>query len=330
VRPSGASAVLAALAVAVAVAALNVMPVESQSLRLEALEASAAVPLDDPWDAVWDGAPSQEVPLSAQAIAPPFGGGTIEALTARALHDGQRLYILLEWADDEVDDAVNGFEEFSDAAAVQFPAASADSLPPFTMGGRGAPVNIWQWKAVWQADIEGGFATSQTRYPNTYVDEYPNADDPLYKPAAHVGNPLAQREHDSAVENLIAEGFGTLTNADVQDIDGSGEWREGRWRALFARALEPADESQAGFEVGLASNVAFAVWDGSSGERDGVKSIAQFIELAVGEGAAPAAGAEDGDGFGGAQVVIVVVIALAALAATAAVFIAQRQRERAG
>src|SRR5690606_34813269 len=106
--------------------------------------------------------------------------------------------------DGEPNDAVNGHEEFSDAAAVQFPAAAADALPPFTMGGTGTPVNIWQWKAVWQADIEGGFTTSRDRYPNTYVDDAPDADDPLYRPAAYVGNPLAQRDHDSPVENLIA------------------------------------------------------------------------------------------------------------------------------
>ena len=229
-----------ALASAVGVGALDVVPVRSQALRLEALEASGEVPLDDPWDAVWDGAPSQEVPLSVQNISPPFGGGTVSALTARALHDGDRLYLLLEWADGEVDDAVNGFEEFSDAAAVQFPSASADGLPSYTMGGPGSPVNIWQWKAVWQADIKQGFATSQTRYPDTYVDEYQNGDDPLYRTAAYVGNPLAQREHDSPVENLVAEGFGTLTHSDVQDVAGSGAWREGQWRALFARDLAPS------------------------------------------------------------------------------------------
>ena len=328
IASTGPLAVLLALAVAVAVGALDVVPVRSQALRLEALEASREVPLDDPWDAVWDGAPSQEVPLSVQNISPPFGGGTVSALTARALHDGDRLYLLLEWADGEVDDAVNGFEEFSDAAAVQFPSASADGLPSYTMGGPGSPVNIWQWKAVWQADIERGFATSQTRYPDTYVDEYQNGDDPLYRTAEYVGNSLAQREHDSPVENLVAEGFGTLTHSDVQDVAGSGAWREGQWRALFARDLAPFDEAQAEFAVGRSTNVAFAVWDGGAGERNGVKSIAAFIELGVGEGSAPpaAGGSDGGGGFGGAQLLIVAVIGLAVLAVVAVTLVAQRQR----
>jgi complex iron-sulfur molybdoenzyme family reductase subunit gamma len=304
--------VLSAIAIALVVGALDVLPVRSQALRLEALRATSSVPLGDPWDAVWDEAPRQDVALSQQNIAPPFGGGTIDALVTRALHDGDRLYLLLEWDDEDLDDAVNGAAEFSDAIAVQFPAASVDVLPPFTMGSPSAPVNIWQWRAVWQADIDSGFTTLQDRYPNTLVDFFPGADDPLFRTAQHVGNPLAQREHDSPIENLIAAGFGTLTHAEVQDVAGSGAWREGRWRALFARQLEPAAEDQASFAVGDSTNVAFAVWDGSSGDRNGQKSIATFIELAVGPGEASAA-----SDSGGAQLLIALVIGLTLLAGVA-------------
>jgi hypothetical protein len=305
--------VLGAMVIALVVGALGVLPVRSQALRLEALHATSPVPLDDPWDSVWDDAPRQDVALSQQNIAPPFGGGTIQTLVTRALHDGDRLYLLVEWEDDDLDDAVNGVEEFSDAVAVQFPAASTDALPPFTMGGPSAPVNIWQWKAVWQTDIETGFSTTQTRYPNTLVDIYPGGDDPLFRTAQYVGNPLAQRDHESPIENLIAEGFGTLTNADVQDVDGSGAWREGRWRALFSRQLEATAEDEASFAVGTTTNVAFAVWDGGSGDRNGQKSIATFIELAVG----PDEAAEASGGSGGAQLLIALVIGLTLFAAVA-------------
>lgn len=314
---------IGALAIGTVIGALDVVPVESQALSLQALEAPSTVPLDDPWDSVWDGAPSREVALSAQNIAPPFGGGTVQGLTARALHDGRQLYVLLEWADDAPNDAVNGFEDFSDAAAIQFPAAAADGLPPFTMGGPGSPVNIWQWKAVWQTDIDSGFATLQTRYPDTVTDGYQNEGDPLNRPAEFVGNPLAQRDHDSPVENLIAEGFGTLTHADTQDVAGSGAWRDGQWRALFARPFVPADDSLASFEVGTGTNVAFAVWDGGSDDRNGVKSIATYVELTIGEGAAAAV--SDDDGFGGTQVLILGVIVAAILAAASVVMISRRQ-----
>jgi hypothetical protein len=289
---------------ALALSLLDVVPVRSQALTLEGLRATRDVPLDDPWDAVWNTAPSRDVPLSAQNVAVPFGGGTVQALTARALHDGERIYLLLEWADDEPQQAVNGFLEFSDAAAVQFPAAEVQQVPPFTMGGPGQGVNIWQWKAVWQADMESGFTGSLDRYPDTYTDYYPGGEDPLYKPALFLRNPVAQREHTSSIENLVAEGFGTLTTDDTQDVSGSGVWREGRWRALFARSLEPAGPGLARFEVGVATNVAFAVWDGGSDDRNGQKSIAPFIGLSLSSD-------EAGSGFGGAQVLVLALVAVA-------------------
>ena len=85
---SGGMALLIALAVGVVGSLLTIVPVKSQALTLEALRAPASVPVDKPWASVWDGAPKQDVPLSAQNIAPPFGGGTVQTLTARALHDG--------------------------------------------------------------------------------------------------------------------------------------------------------------------------------------------------------------------------------------------------
>ncbi len=291
---------LVVAAVAVAGGVFGVVPVRSQALRLVAGPIDAAVPLDDPWAAVWDGAAAQEVPLSAQNVAPPFGGGAVSALTARALYDAERIYVLVEWDDGTVDDTVNSVTAFSDAVALQFPSAEAAEVPPFTMGGPDLPVNIWHWKAVWQADIDGGFTSGSDRYPDTAVDDYPSPADPLYQPARSLGNALAQTEHASPVENLIAAGFGTLTTAAVQDVVGAGSWRDGRWRALFARDLVSMGEGHAEFAPGRDAMVAFAVWDGDEGDRNGQKSIAQFIELSLAAEAAPAPDALGAPPAGGA------------------------------
>ncbi len=271
-------------AVAMAGGVFGIVPVRSQVPRLEARLTDAVVPMDDPWSDVWTGARSQEVPLSAQNVAPPFGGGSVDAITARALYDDARLYVLVEWFDPDVDDAVNSATAFSDAAALQFPSASAAQLPPYTMGAEGAPVNIWHWKAVWQADLAAGFAGGDDRYPDTAVDDYiEGIDEPEFAPARELGNLLAQTEHASPVENTVAAGFGSLTGADVQDVDGFGGWRDGRWRALFARDLAAADPAFAEFAPGEDTMVAFAVWDGGDGDRNGQKSIAQFVELSLTE-----------------------------------------------
>ena len=313
---------LAAMAIGLVAALLQVVPVTSQAVTLRALRVDRPISQSDPWAAIWDDAAAQQVPLSAQNIAPPFGGGTVSTLTVRALHDGDSMYLLLEWADDDVNDAVNSVEQFTDAAAVQFPGVQGAPTPLFMMGSAGSPVNIWQWRAVWQADIDRGFATSATRYPNTYSDGYPNADDPLYRTALAAGNPIAQRDHESPVENLIAEGFGTLTHADGQDVDGAGAWQDGRWRALFVRDMEPAAAGLASFAEDETTNIAFAVWDGSEDDRNGQKSIAPWINLEV----SSAAAGDGGGGSSGRVVAFVIVVLILGALAGAYVYEVRRQR----
>lgn len=322
-RLSGAVVLVAVIAIGLAGGALPLVPVSSQAITLEAARAPSDVAIDEPWAAAWARAPRQTIPLSAQNIAPPFGGGTVTSLTARALQDGERLYLLLEWADEQPDDALNDVSEFSDAAAVQFPSL-VGPIPPFTMGTRGQPVNIWQWRAVWQADIERGFATARDRYPDTYVDYYQQADDPLYLTALAAGNPLAQRDRTSPVENLLAEGFGTLTHAPVQDVGGAGEWRDGHWRALFSRPLQSSGEGYTPFTIGSATAVAFAVWDGGASDRNGQKSIAPFIDLTIGDRDIAAQGR-----FRAEQVLIIVVIALSGAATAALVYSSRRANRQA-
>ncbi len=289
-------------------------PVRSQAPRLEATAATAPVSEDDPWAEVWDSAQSRQVSLSAQEIVPPFGGGGVASLTVRALHDDSRLFVLLEWSDNEVDDAVDGGTLFADAAALQFPTVEGTN-PPYTMGSVDLPVSIWQWKAVWQRDIDDGFATS--RYPNTAVDDYQGAEESVFNPARHVGNQLAVPDHVSPVESLVAEGFGTLTPAGEQDVSGVGRWSDGKWRALFARDFSTAEGTQ--FSVDETTLIAFAVWDGGEGERNGQKSITQFIELEIsGEAATPLpvpVPRTDG-GFWGTALVGAIVVAIAFLLAT--------------
>ncbi len=285
-RVRGPAALFVVVTAGVLIGVLGIAPLRSQLVTLEAARTTAPVPADDPWSGVWDGAPAREVPLSVQNLVPPFGGGVVDGVVVRALFDDERIYLSLEWSDPAAEAEVNATEAFSDAAALQFPAIPG-STPPYTMGSEDEPVNIWQWKAVWQHDIDEGFATSATRYPDTYADVYPNADDPLFNPAGYVGNPLAQRTHASSVENLVAAGFGTLTSAAIQDVEGSGEWRDGTWRVVFGRPLQAAADGLAGFTPGSSTQVAFAVWDGGSGDRNGLKSIAQFIQLDVGPVVAP-------------------------------------------
>jgi dimethylsulfide dehydrogenase subunit gamma len=63
----------------------------------------------------------------------------------RAATDGERYYLRLRWMDDS-ESQVTSRNEFADGIAVQF-ALQAGTDTSFMMGGPGAPVNIWYWKA---------------------------------------------------------------------------------------------------------------------------------------------------------------------------------------
>lgn len=307
---------LLALIAATALTLNDMRLASSQTVTLVAKRSEATVPLDDPFDRVWNRATPVEVPLSAQNLTPPQGGGD-RTVTARALHDGQRLYVLVEWDDDSEDLLLSRQTEFSDAVAVQFPVTAGETVPAFCMGDPNAPVNIWQWKAAWQSDIEQGFVDVEDAYPNAHVDLYPFEEEEVFYPARAVGNVFAQTDRTTSVDNLLAGSFGTLTQAPDQLVQGSGEWRDGGWRVLFARDLS-VDGDYTQFAEGDGANIAFAVWDGAAGERDGMKSVSQFLTLEV--------SSELAEESGGVTVWIIVAVVLAAVTMTLVLALYGRQR----
>jgi hypothetical protein len=279
---------------------LRVPVASSQGLTLFAAYVSEDLPVADPDAAAWQTATAVEVPLSAQqTVLPRLASATIQSVTARALHNGAELALLVEWTDDTQDDRAVTSQEFRDAAAVQFPLVEG---PPFVcMGQAGTDVNIWHWKADWQADLLAR-QDVEAAFPNMYVDYYPFTQGNLsvaaspqdytdlnYLPALAAGNLLADTDRTSPIEDLVAGGFGTITSqpADQQNVSGSGSWADGYWKVIFARDLISPEAEDVTLRAGQVIPLAFAVWDGSNGERDGQKSTSQWISLQLAQ--APAA-----------------------------------------
>jgi hypothetical protein len=154
-------------------------------------------------------------------------------------------------------------------------------------------------------------------YPNAHVDLYPFEDEAVFYPARAVDNVSAQTDRTTPVDNLLSGSFGTLTQTPDQVVQGSGEWRDGKWRVLFARDLT-MDGDYAQFAEEERTNVAFAVWDGERSERDGTKSVSQFLTLEVSPEVA-----EDG---GNVTTWIIVLVALGAVAMTLVLALYGRQR----
>src|SRR5574341_433825 len=162
-----------------------------------------------------------------------------EELTVRALHDGKEIALLLVWSDATDDHTAMRPQEFRDAVAVEF---SLTPDPPFfAMGAKGQFVNIWMWKSERQADLEPAFQELEKVYPNLGIDSYPNPElSPLEQPTRHA---------------LTLQSAPTFVTA---------------WGA---RNIVPAPTRAS------AVPVAFAVGNGSAGDRDGKKSVTIWQDL---------------------------------------------------
>lgn len=248
--------------------------------------------LMDPGAPEWQSAPAHPVSLSPQERARPTGGSR-KALTVKALHDGQKVYFLLEWQDKTKDSAMVGSEQFRDAAAIQFP-LNPSRLPFYAMGQPTGLVNIWHWKADWEQDL-AAFTDMEDRFPGMVWDYYPlskgikAADQyPAYITGLAAENLFSNPKRTSSVEELNAEGFGTLTPqpAPFQSVTGKGTWEKGRWRVVMARTLVTGDSVEGRpvdvpLAPGTSTYAAFAVWDGSKGERNGIKSISVWTRIVI-------------------------------------------------
>jgi hypothetical protein len=232
----------------------------------------------------------------------------VRSVKVQALYNNEELALRLEWSDPEPTRVEDKPQSFKDAVAVEFPLRYGHGirLPYMGMGQKGAPVNIWQWKASWQKDVSQGYQGVEKTYPNMAVDAYPfshaptgrhggNAkvptvkQDRLFLAGWEAGSPLSDPTKQGTVESLVAEGFGTLTSLGRGDVQGKGIWRAGKWRVILKRPLR-GGEGRGGVQFdpiqGLVP-VAIAVWDGRFGQRDGQKGLSSWHFLLF-EQASPA------------------------------------------
>ena len=261
----------------------NANPAVSQTLYVFAYQATDDPGLS-PADGAWKDARAVQVPLSAQSGSYAAGGGSIATVSVQALHYEEKIYLRVQWTDPTIDESTTRVEDFSDAVALEFPARSASSVPSICMGQADAGVNIWQWRA----DSQRGLQDPVKIYAGAIVDFYPSADS-LFYTAREVGNPYANPEL-GPVQTLVSHAFGTLTPANVQDVAGRGERVGDGWAVVFSRSYGGSDFNQAAFAAGIKTDMALAIWNGSAGDRNGRKSVSQFVTLKIGEAQATGGG----------------------------------------
>lgn len=282
-RSRAAALLGAAAACALAVSCAKAPP--PAPVEVVAIERSALP--DGPDDAAWREAPAFPAPLIVQDMVEPrlLDASTTE-VRVQAITDGARIAFRLSWADSTHDD-LPGIARFADACAVQIPTAPAADLPAPQMGEAGRRVAITYWSAFWQSAAEGRPDSITALYPGARIDHYPFEAPSLtsgspeqramaerYAPARALGNAMARPQDGSPVQDLVAEGPGTLTPAGPSDSRGAGRWRDGVWQVVISRALPP------GFGPSGRTQIALAVWDGAHGEAGARKMRSVWVPLA--------------------------------------------------
>ncbi len=210
-----------------------------------------------------------------------------------AIHDGQTLAIRLSWRDTTRNETAVRPQDFADMAAVELFQGDRSQEPFLGMGAHDGAVDLWLWNAATQAD-RAAYADVDSTYPHMSVDFYPfekaveaarphaTAGQPReFLPAWAVGNQRSDPTHILPGSNLQAQGPGstTLRPRASQIVVSKGEWRDGTWSVVLRRPL--LVESQAGIplEPGQRRSIAFAIWDGAAGDRNGQKLVSIWHDL---------------------------------------------------
>ncbi len=226
----------------------------------DVIQVSNDLPLD-PNAPLWDspaGPEKLKLELGPQMFTnPKWPDPSVKEVVLRAVRNKSDLAILLEWKDEAKDNSYGFSERFTDQAAVMFPLKPGDEAPLITMGNEGRVVNIWQWKAAWQKDLEPGKNESRRRQDSMSMSQAPSPD------------------RMSPVEDLNAEGFSTLTIQEEQNVQGRGDWKDNHWRVIFRRSLKNSDTADAQFTG--SNQMAIAVWNGANKERNGQKGLIGWI-----------------------------------------------------
>lgn len=288
------TAIYSAVAVIFVVALLVTLDrgsmVSAAQVDLTSVYVNQDLPISDSSSSLWDQAPEAEIPLSGQNVTPPFNiDATIDTIKTRSIHNGSWVAFRMEWEDNTMNEG-GGSDDYRDSVALQFPINGGE--PFVCMGFIDAEVNILHWRADFQRVIEDGPLSINDIFPDAKVNLYNQADDIAFKPAIAVGNPVASDAKPSAVEDLIATGFGTLEAQEVVHTTGWGEWDGSKWSVVIARPLQTHDEQDTQFELGSETPVALAVWNGEEKDVNGKKAVSAWVNVAVED--VPGTGASEG------------------------------------
>jgi hypothetical protein len=220
-----------------------------------------------------------------QTVTPPNNPEpAVKELVVRAVHNGGWLAFLVEWKDPTISNKIV-LDNFGDQVAIQLPVNAKGPTPSPMMGNPGGRVNIMQWRAAFQRDLDYGAPTVRDLYPNAWADVYPDevmgaADARPYTGALGLENPIS-RGRATPVLDQMAEGWGTMTVKPDQHALGMGQWKDETWHVVITRPLASDDVNAPQLTPGDRTVVGFAVWEGGHREVGARKAWAPWVPLVL-------------------------------------------------
>ena len=259
---------------------------------LIAARVPGAGPILEPGASIWKDARPVTVAMLPQTVTLPHQPEpAVKTLTVRAIHNGGWVAFLLRWQDPTQSDRVI-LDNFGDQVAIQLPVDIKAPPPSPMMGNPGGRVNIMQWRAAFQKDIEDGHSpTIRDLYPYSWTDYYPDevlgaTDARPYAGALGIENPIS-RGTATPVLDQMAEGWGSMTVKPDQHALGKGVWKDGAWSVVVTRPMVSDDVNAPRLLPGDRAVVSFAVWEGGHREVGSRKSWAPWTPLVIAPAAAP-------------------------------------------
>jgi hypothetical protein len=253
--------------------------------QVVAVRIAGSGPINDPAGRHWRAAAAVSVAMLPQTVTLPHNDRpAVRQLTVRALHNGGWVAFLIEWKDPTPSDVVI-LDNFGDQVAVQLPIDVKGAAPSPMMGNPGGRVNIMQWRAAFQRDIDRGAPTIRDLYPNAWTDLYPDevlgaTDARPYSGALGLENPIS-RGRASPVLDQMAEGWGSMTVKPDQHASGGGVWKDGVWKVVITRPMVSDDANAPRLTLGDRTVVAFAVWEGGQREVGARKAWSAWVPLVI-------------------------------------------------
>ena len=199
------------------------MSLSAGAATIQAVKVKGNIPTD-PTDPFWSerygptALKQVVIDMDPQMITNPmWPNPTTKYVFVKAATNGKEIAVRLEWNDAVRNDIMVQSQQYKDQAAIMFPVKQSGEEPPFTMGGEGERVNIWQWKATWDKE---GAGSNDNNAMMDMEDEYKfmamgSAGYYMYEPS---GKLSMKSEFSNRSGSKDRRGKGGVHNGGIGDI----------------------------------------------------------------------------------------------------------------